>query len=174
MERYLWANRHDFASLNRATTSEPPFDVPFAPVSNAEFEREEEHLGVRLPLLLKRLYTEVGNGGFGPGHGLLTMVPLSNVDRPIPLYYPDYEPSWQLPKKVCQVVGFFQSSASTKAPSPFQKTVAAFSRPRPDRQGDYVQSDPQAKDSLRPLLASQTVTETPSVPPTFPISAPAV
>lgn len=30
----------------------------------------ERQMGLRLPSLLKRLYVEVGNGGFGPGYGL--------------------------------------------------------------------------------------------------------
>ncbi|MEM7245338.1 MAG: SMI1/KNR4 family protein [Acidobacteriota bacterium] len=31
----------------------------------------EESLGVELPPLLRRCYTEVSNGGFGPGYGLI-------------------------------------------------------------------------------------------------------
>jgi SMI1 / KNR4 family (SUKH-1) len=71
----------------RATTHGPSFDVAFDPVSIQAFEDAERQLGFQLPPLLKRLYTEVGNGGFGPGHGLLSTVPLSSVDRPMPLYY---------------------------------------------------------------------------------------
>jgi hypothetical protein len=71
----------------RATSYGPSFDVAFAPIRVQALEESERQLGFRLPPLLKRLYTEVGNGGFGPGHGLLSMVPLSSVDRPIPLYY---------------------------------------------------------------------------------------
>lgn len=33
----------------------------------------EEQLGFELPPFLKRLYLEVGNGGFGPGYGLLPL-----------------------------------------------------------------------------------------------------
>ena len=47
-----------------------PFDVSDA----------ETVLGFALPPLLVRLYTEVGNGGFGPGYGLL---PLLDADRPL-------------------------------------------------------------------------------------------
>ena len=32
---------------------------------------DERRLGFRLPLLMKRLYREIGNGGFGPGYGLI-------------------------------------------------------------------------------------------------------
>ena len=35
------------------------------------FEADEGVFGFQLPPLLKRLYSDVGNGGFGPGYGLL-------------------------------------------------------------------------------------------------------
>ena len=47
-------------------------DAPeFPPVSAAEIRRAEGRLGFRLPELLKTLYTEVANGGFGPYEGIL-------------------------------------------------------------------------------------------------------
>jgi hypothetical protein len=36
-----------------------------------EILRDEQGLGFAFPPLLKRLYTEIGNGGFGPGYGLI-------------------------------------------------------------------------------------------------------
>jgi hypothetical protein len=41
------------------------------PASWDQLERCQASLGFHLPKLLRRLYTEVGNGGFGPGYGLL-------------------------------------------------------------------------------------------------------
>jgi hypothetical protein len=38
----------------------------FPPVTAAEVENAERTLGLRLPELLRRVYTEVANGGFGP------------------------------------------------------------------------------------------------------------
>jgi hypothetical protein len=70
-----------------ATTDGPKSDTAADPISIAILEREELRLGFRLPHLLRRLYTEVGNGGFGPGHGLFSMLPLSQFDRAIPDYY---------------------------------------------------------------------------------------
>src|SRR5438552_9489750 len=32
---------------------------------------DETRLGFALPSLMKRVYTEIGNGGFGPGYGLI-------------------------------------------------------------------------------------------------------
>jgi hypothetical protein len=34
-------------------------------------EADEKELGFALPPILKRLYLEIGNGGFGPGYGLM-------------------------------------------------------------------------------------------------------
>ena len=45
--------------------------VAAPPATEAEIAATERALGVRLPALLRRLYREVGNGGFGPGDGLL-------------------------------------------------------------------------------------------------------
>lgn len=42
-------------------------------LTKADLCKAEAHMKVRLPLLFQRLYTEVGNGGFGPGYGLETL-----------------------------------------------------------------------------------------------------
>lgn len=45
---------------------------PSAPVATpASIAADEQTLGFTLPPLLKQLYVEVGNGGWGPGYGLL-------------------------------------------------------------------------------------------------------
>ncbi len=41
------------------------------PVSEAEIADAEAALGFRLPDLLRTVYLHVGNGGFGPGYGLI-------------------------------------------------------------------------------------------------------
>jgi hypothetical protein len=47
-------------------------DPTLPPPTTAEAVRAaEEAVGFRFPPLLGRLWTEVGNGGFGPGYGLL-------------------------------------------------------------------------------------------------------
>lgn len=40
------------------------------PVREPDLALAEKQLGFTLPSLLKRIYTEVGSGGFGPGYGL--------------------------------------------------------------------------------------------------------
>jgi hypothetical protein len=44
---------------------------PLQPARAAVVEWAETELGYALPSLLRRLYLEVGNGGFGPGYGIL-------------------------------------------------------------------------------------------------------
>jgi hypothetical protein len=44
------------------------------PASRSDVARVEAALGVRLPALLVRAYTEVADGGFGPGVGLLPLL----------------------------------------------------------------------------------------------------
>jgi hypothetical protein len=44
---------------------------PAGPIDGPELDLVESRFGFPLPPLLKRLYMEVGNGGFGPGYGLL-------------------------------------------------------------------------------------------------------
>ncbi len=41
----------------------------------------EERLGFRLPDLLRQLYVEVGNGGYGPGYGLIGLPGGATRDR---------------------------------------------------------------------------------------------
>ncbi|MEU6347303.1 SMI1/KNR4 family protein [Streptomyces sp. NPDC046977] len=45
----------------------------FAPVSVADVEAAERRIGRRLPVLLRRVYTEVADGGFGPDSGLASL-----------------------------------------------------------------------------------------------------
>jgi hypothetical protein len=49
----------------------PHFKADFAPLSKASVVKAEKRLGFQLPTLLRRLYTEVANGGFGYSYGLL-------------------------------------------------------------------------------------------------------
>ncbi|MEV2277400.1 SMI1/KNR4 family protein [Nocardiopsis sp. NPDC049922] len=46
---------------------------PLAPVPEEAVRECEERLGCPLPPLLRRCYLELGDGGFGPGHGLLPL-----------------------------------------------------------------------------------------------------
>jgi hypothetical protein len=46
-----------------------------APVDEPSISRAERALGRALPVLLRDVYRHVGNGGFGPGYGLLPLLP---------------------------------------------------------------------------------------------------
>ena len=67
----------DLLALVRERASSPragrhaPASPAFEPASAAAIEEAEKSLDFALPVLLKRVLLEVGNGGFGPGHGLL-------------------------------------------------------------------------------------------------------
>jgi hypothetical protein len=53
-----------------------PADRPLPPpATEAEVAAAEAAIGAALPPLLRRVYTEVANGGFGPGYGLLGVGP---------------------------------------------------------------------------------------------------
>ncbi len=45
--------------------------LAFASASEADVDEAEKSLGFTLPDLLKACYLKVGNGGFGPGYGLI-------------------------------------------------------------------------------------------------------
>jgi hypothetical protein len=73
------------------------------PVAPAELSLAEQKLGFPLPGLLRSLYLQVGNGGFGPGYGLLAVngygarnASLNLVDwylEGVNFVHPDY-PAW--------------------------------------------------------------------------------
>lgn len=43
-------------------------------LSQQDIEKFEQEIGYQLPSLLKQLFLQVGNGGFGPGYGLFSLV----------------------------------------------------------------------------------------------------
>jgi hypothetical protein len=70
-----------------ATTHGPTFDDPADPISSDEFDCAAAPLDCNIPALVKNLYTRIGNGGFGPGHGLLNLRSLARADLSIPGLY---------------------------------------------------------------------------------------
>ena len=44
------------------------------PLARAELQDAEARLGFELPAVVRQLYAEVANGGFGPGYGLLGLM----------------------------------------------------------------------------------------------------
>ena len=63
---------------------------PLPPAASRKAVKDAETLmGFPLPAFLKRLWTEVGNGGFGPGYGLfeVDVAPASDLNMSIPTVY---------------------------------------------------------------------------------------
>jgi hypothetical protein len=60
--------------------------------SQAEIDDAENKLGFKLPLLLKDIFTQIGNGGFGPGYGLYN---LSRMIEVYQNYMNDTEKKWK-------------------------------------------------------------------------------
>jgi hypothetical protein len=75
---------------------DPRWSRPYPPALAEQIERTEGKLGFNLPALLARLYTEVGNGGFGPGYGLFG-IEGGFTDEDTSLTMPDLYLSWAHP-----------------------------------------------------------------------------
>ncbi|HEY3964796.1 MAG TPA: SMI1/KNR4 family protein [Planctomycetaceae bacterium] len=84
-----------------------PLPTIRAPAKPAEVDAAERALGHPIPQLLRRLYLEVGNGGFGPAYGLegVPTIPPTPLLSDIVFLYselrsappPDENPSWYWP-----------------------------------------------------------------------------
>ena len=67
-------------AIDAATWVEPmPTIAP--PATPADADAAEALLGFPLPPLVRALYTEIGNGGWGPGYGLLRLLDGDSGDR---------------------------------------------------------------------------------------------
>ncbi|MEU6311321.1 SMI1/KNR4 family protein [Streptomyces sp. NPDC047014] len=71
-----------------------------APLGAGEIARAEGIVGFPLPPLLARLYTQVGDGGFGPEQGLLPL------RRAVAVYRAQRESGWRWPEGVLPVADF--------------------------------------------------------------------
>jgi hypothetical protein len=54
--------------------------TPRPPISGVALAAAEQAIGFRLPELVRALYLDVGNGGFGPAHGLVGVLERPNAD----------------------------------------------------------------------------------------------
>lgn len=72
----------------RVSVDDPSrFGFAFPPATNEELQATEVELGFSLPPLLRSLYSQVANGGFGPGSGLRGV--LSGYGKPGTIYPDD-------------------------------------------------------------------------------------
>src|SRR5947209_3673304 len=58
-----------FVSRIKEHAASQPRSIPFPPVSDRDIEEAETRLKFSIPPLLKAVYLQVGNGGFGPSRG---------------------------------------------------------------------------------------------------------
>jgi hypothetical protein len=78
----------------------------FPPVTLEIIQSVEKQLGFRLPDILRNIYMKVGNGGFGPGYGLIGVSEGASDDQGntieilYHLYHKDEpsDPNWNWPK----------------------------------------------------------------------------
>src|SRR5687768_16663678 len=103
-------------ALNSATridmTSARPPHIG-KPLAKLVLTSVEQSLGVALPEIVRRIYSEIGDGGFGPGYGFLPMVkPLSKFDDSIVALYEVFsetdpsDPAWKWPGSLLPIVDF--------------------------------------------------------------------
>ncbi|MGY4509246.1 SMI1/KNR4 family protein [Bradyrhizobium sp. USDA 3650] len=64
------------AAIRRRLKTKPtdlgrPPHAGLMPGKPGDIDSDEKHFRFGLPSLLKRIYAEIGNGGFGPGYGLI-------------------------------------------------------------------------------------------------------
>ena len=76
------------------------------PLDESTVTGVEQQLGLRLPSILRAVYRKVGNGGFGPGYGLLPLVPdgtKPDTETAVGLYETfcgsdPQQPTWEWPR----------------------------------------------------------------------------
>lgn len=117
----------------------------------AEVDAAEEALGFPIPPLLRRLYVEVGNGGFGPAYGLLGVptIPATPFQADIVVLYtqiysvplPEESPSWRWPRGLVPLISIGCN---------IMECVDFLHPPHP-----LVVDDPNEYDSERPLIEQQ-------------------
>jgi hypothetical protein len=83
----------------------------FPPVKEIAIRSAQESLGFPLPLLLQEVYMHVGNGGFGPGYGIIGLEKGQGTDEGhsmVERYHLDREgdpecPHWIWPEKLIMI-----------------------------------------------------------------------
>jgi hypothetical protein len=99
-------------AVDAATWVEPILRI--APLAIfAELDAAEGALGFAIPPLLRRLYSEIGNGGFGPNYGLegVPTIPPNPHTADIVGLYEQYSaldpehPAWKWPRALVPLIG---------------------------------------------------------------------
>jgi hypothetical protein len=124
-----------------------------APLAENLISRAEEALGFKLPPLLRDLYRLVGNGGFGPGYGILPLIgaPRStDVESVVELYTafrsadPE-DPAWSWPAQLLPICDWGCAIRSCLAVS---------------SEGGVLTFDPNVRDIDEPMENALALTHT--------------
>jgi len=89
-------------AVDAATWVEPMPTVHW-PATEDQVCEAEKALGFRLPVLLRRLYLEVGNGGFGPNYGVESTEMIVALYNRYSQENPG-EPNWQWPNGLVPLI----------------------------------------------------------------------
>jgi hypothetical protein len=101
IQRRLQTKFTDIGAPSRRLKPADPIDVAI----------DEKRLGFALPPPIRRVYTEIGNGGFGPGYGLIGLtngVP-DDTGQTAPSIYEQFraadstEPNWRWPNQLLPI-----------------------------------------------------------------------
>jgi hypothetical protein len=114
------------------------------PVDEGSLLKVEAAVGMPLPPLLRAVYLELGDGGFGPGHGLLplTQTNSSDSDESVLELYTAFrsvdpeDPSWSWPSHLlpicdwgCAIRSCIDCSSAEGAVVTFDPTATALANP---------------------------------------------
>jgi hypothetical protein len=83
-------------------------NTAYRPLSETDLNEAERQLGFALPDLLRKIYCEVGDGGFGPGYGFYRLLEGTDEfpDETVVQLYTSFreldpeDPSWSWPEKL--------------------------------------------------------------------------
>lgn len=83
LPQYMWTSVAGGSLTAVEYYRDAPHEPPRPPLSPSDVDEAERRMGVALPPLLRRVYTEVGDGGFGPEFGLPRLLGDSSNDGPV-------------------------------------------------------------------------------------------
>ena len=132
----------------------------FTPASKGVLSAAEERLGFPLPPLLRLLYSDVADGGFGPGHGFLPLfapVAQPHEDSVVTLYEvfrggdPE-EPTWSWPERLLCVCDWGCAIRSCVDCSRPELPVVRFD---PNEEGEFFPETPTFDGWLEDWLSGK-------------------
>ena len=138
---------------------------PVAPLTEADITEAEANLGFALPALLRELYVYIGNGGFGPGHGLLSLKNIGNGERSIVELYlemrQDYpgDPTWKWPEGVLAICDWGCNIYSCVVCNKPLNPVLTFEYMQGPMEHSFLQTRDSLESWLRDWLAGVEVFE---------------